>query len=221
MIPERESLTVEFKSDRGPLSDRDLVETVVCLANSDGGVIYLGVEDNGRVSGVHKNHKNYQGLAAMIANRTTPPVQVDVIPVYLSGGRLVLRIEAPQIPQIIATTDGVIKRRRMQSDGKPECAPFLPHEFASRLANFHKMDISALPVPEATLDDLDPVQRARLRQFIERNSGDEVLLELEDSRFDSALGLTAREGDAWHPTLSILKRMGEKRGAYYIPGENF
>jgi len=210
MIPERESLTVEFKSDRGPLSDRDLVETVVCLANSDGGVIYLGVEDNGRVSGVHKNHENYQGLAAMIANRTTPPVQVDVTPVNLENGKLVLRIETPKIPQIIATNDGVIKRRRMQSDGKPECVPFLPHEFASRLASFRKMDLSALPVPEATPDDLDPVQRARLRQFIERNSGDDVLLELEDSRFDSALGLTAREGDAWHPTLTGLLLIGRE-----------
>lgn len=152
----------------------------------------------------------------------TPKIQERVhIPLIQDDQKLVLCIKVRKFPQIIATSDGVIKRRRMQSDGAPECVPFLSHEFASRLANFHKMDISALPVPEATPDDLDPVQRARLRQFIERNSGDEVLLELEDSRFDSALGLTAREGDAWHPTLSILKKMGEKRGAYYIPGENF
>jgi hypothetical protein len=36
-IPARESLTVEFKSDRARLSDRDLVEAIVCLANGDGG----------------------------------------------------------------------------------------------------------------------------------------------------------------------------------------
>jgi ATP-dependent DNA helicase RecG len=43
MIPQTESLTVEFKSDRKRLPDRDLVEAVVCLANTDGGDIYLGV----------------------------------------------------------------------------------------------------------------------------------------------------------------------------------
>ncbi|MFH1739537.1 MAG: ATP-binding protein [bacterium] len=44
LIPEKESLTVEFKSDRKRLADRDLVEAAVCLANTDGGDIYLGVE---------------------------------------------------------------------------------------------------------------------------------------------------------------------------------
>ncbi len=208
MIPKKESLTVEFKSDRGPLSDRELIETVVCMANSEGGVIYLGVEDDGRVTGVHKNHESYQGLAAMIANRTVPPVHVVVMPLIQDDGKLVLRIEAPKLSQIIATSDGVIKRRRLQSDGDPECVPFLPHEFNSRLANFRKTDISALGVPEATLDDLDPVQRARLRQFIERNSGDEVLLELDDERFDSALGLVVREGDIRRPTLTGLLLIG-------------
>jgi hypothetical protein len=33
LIAQGESLTVEFKSDQGPLPDADLIETVVCLAN--------------------------------------------------------------------------------------------------------------------------------------------------------------------------------------------
>ena len=33
LVAQGESLTVEFKSDRGPLSDTDLLETIVCLAN--------------------------------------------------------------------------------------------------------------------------------------------------------------------------------------------
>ncbi len=210
MIPQKESLTVEFKSDRGPLSDRELIETVVCMANSKGGVIYLGVEDNGVVTGVHKNHQDYQGLAALISNRTTPSVHVRVKSLFPDGKTRVLRIEVPKMTQIIATTDGVIKRRRIQANGTPSCVPFPPHEFNSRLASFRKMDISALPVPEATLDDLDPIQRARLRQFIERNSGDEVLLELEDIRFDSALGLIIREDDVWRPTLTGLLLIGRE-----------
>jgi len=209
MIPKKESMTVEFKSDRKSLPDRELIETVVCLANSEGGRIYLGVENDGGVTGVHKNHENYHGLAAMIGNRTTPSVPVRVEPL-LQDDQTVLRIEVPKSSQLIATTDGVIKRRRMQSDGTPECVPFLPHEFASRLANFRKMDVSTLAVPEATPDDLDPVQRARLRQFIARNRGDDVLLELDDARFDSALGLTIREGERWRPTLTGLLLIGRE-----------
>lgn len=40
-----ETLTVEFKSDRKGLPDRDLVEAVVALANTEGGVLLLGAED--------------------------------------------------------------------------------------------------------------------------------------------------------------------------------
>ena len=46
-ILEKESLTVECKSDKRRLSDRELVASVVCLANTEGGVIYLGVEKDG------------------------------------------------------------------------------------------------------------------------------------------------------------------------------
>lgn len=45
-IPNCESLTVEFKSDRKRLPDIELVEAVVCLANADGGDLWLGVEDD-------------------------------------------------------------------------------------------------------------------------------------------------------------------------------
>jgi ATP-dependent DNA helicase RecG len=39
-IPAAESLTIEFKSDRKRLPDTDLLLAAVCLANTDGGVIY-------------------------------------------------------------------------------------------------------------------------------------------------------------------------------------
>ena len=50
----QESLTCEFKSDRKCLLDRELIEAVVCMANGDGGEIYLGVEDDDRVSGLQQ-----------------------------------------------------------------------------------------------------------------------------------------------------------------------
>lgn len=50
-IPAAESLTIEFKSDQKRLPDKDLVLAAVCLANTDGGLIYLGVEDDGQPTG--------------------------------------------------------------------------------------------------------------------------------------------------------------------------
>ena len=56
VIPGNETLTVEFKSDRKRLPDTELVEAVVCLANAEGGELWLGVEDDGTPTGLHPDH---------------------------------------------------------------------------------------------------------------------------------------------------------------------
>ena len=71
-----ETLTVEFKSDVKGLSDRDLVAAVVAMVNTEGGLILLGVEDDGTVTGVQSIHQDITGLVALIANRTRPSVAV-------------------------------------------------------------------------------------------------------------------------------------------------
>ncbi|NOY25731.1 MAG: ATPase, partial [Oligoflexia bacterium] len=207
MIPSTESLTVEFKSDRRALPDRDLVEAVVCLANTEGGTLYLGIEDDGTPTGLHRRHLDVTGLGALVANRTVPPVAVQVERIEIDGVP-VARIEIPKARQIVATTDGVTRRRRLRLDNTPECVPFLPHEFAGRLADLGVADPSAQPVPGATLDDFDAAERARLRQFVERFHGDRALLELSDQELDGALGLTLRQGDVRIPTLAGMLLIG-------------
>ena len=66
IIPQAESLTVEFKSDRKKLSDDILIDAVVAFANTEGGDLYLGVEDNGEITGRHESHKDFSRLAASI-----------------------------------------------------------------------------------------------------------------------------------------------------------
>lgn len=73
LVKDGESLTLEFKSDRGPLSDDELLETIVCLANHSGGYLLIGVEDNGEITGLHKKHQTSAGsLTGFIASRTVP-----------------------------------------------------------------------------------------------------------------------------------------------------
>jgi predicted HTH transcriptional regulator len=54
-----ERFEVEFKSEaRGALSDRELIEAAVCLANGSGGVLLIGVEDDGSVTGARPRHES-------------------------------------------------------------------------------------------------------------------------------------------------------------------
>ena len=99
-IPERETLTVEFKSDRDRLSDRDLIAAVTCLANTEGGDIYLGVEDDGTVTGLHPAHRNLMGLTALIANLTSPPLTARVEAIDVERRRIA-KISLPKRRKVL------------------------------------------------------------------------------------------------------------------------
>ena len=43
MIPKKETLTIEFKSDTDCLDEKELVSEIVGMTNTEGGVLYLGV----------------------------------------------------------------------------------------------------------------------------------------------------------------------------------
>lgn len=217
-IPRTESMTVELKSDRSRLSDRDLAAAVICLANAEGGEIYLGVEKDGSLTGLHPEHRSLTGLAALIANRTSPPLSVRVT-AFEEEGVLVARIEVPRSPRLVATSDGLIQRRRLQADGMPQCAPFLPHEFVTRQSDLGIVDYSALPVASCTADDLDPLERERLRQMVERYGGDRSLLALDDEQLDGALGLVRSFDGDRTPTVAGLLLLGRESALrVHLPG---
>ncbi|MGK2285093.1 ATP-binding protein [Pedomonas sp. V897] len=209
-LPPAESLTVEFKSDRKRLSDNELVEAIVCLANAEGGELWLGVEDDGTPTGLHAEHRVLDGLPGLVAARTSPSINVTVQALEVDGVS-VARIAVPKARSVVATSGGVYLRRRIRHDGQPECVPMLPHERESRASTLGLVDVSALPVAGATLADLDPLERERLRQAVQQYGGDRVLLELDDEALDGALGLTVREPDGSRvPTLTGLLLVGRE-----------
>ncbi len=209
-LPARESLTVEFKSDRKRLPDDELVQALACLANSEGGELWLGVEDDGTPSGLHADHCALEGLPALVAARTSPSLAVSVQPLTLEG-KPVARIVVSKAASEVATTAGVYVRRRLRHDGTPECVPLLPHERQSRAGLFGLHDASAQPVAGASLKDFDPLERERLRQAVRKYGGDQVLLALDDEALDGALRLTTRnEAGERVPTLTGLLVIGRE-----------
>ena len=190
VIAKGETLGIEFKSDRNMLSDRALVEAVVALSNSDGGLLLLGVEDaTGEVTGLHPRHRGTGTPAALIANRTIPSLHVDVTEVSVRGVPVFV-IEVPRAPGLVGTSDGYYARRRIKPDGAPESVPMNPFEIQQRMAYLRLVDFSAQPMPEIALSERDPLQRERMRATIRQNRfSDKALLELDDEDFDLALGL--------------------------------
>ncbi|MFW2177917.1 MULTISPECIES: RNA-binding domain-containing protein [unclassified Moraxella] len=202
-----ESMTTEFKSDRSKLSDNDLISAIVCLANSDGGYLLVGVEDNGDITGLHKSHQNTQALASFVASRTTPSLSVQVDKVTIDSIDIAV-ISVPKFQGIVATTDGLIQRRRLKADGSPECVPFQPHEFIQRQSSLKLIDPSALPMMDVAVSQLDPIQRLRLRRAINTYGGDRALASLDDEQLDLALSLVIEQDGKLYPTLAGLLILG-------------
>ena len=205
----KETLSLEFKSDLKRLRDDDLLDAVVALANSDGGTVYLGVEDDGTPTGIDKVHQDAVGLSAMIANRTVPPVSARA-QIVGTEKTPVMQIDVPKSRSVVSTKSGKVLRRRMKVDGTPEGVPMYPYEIATRLSDLGRLDFSAQPVPDATRDDFDPLERDRLRRIIGTyQSSDRNLLELTDEELEKSLQLTVTVDGKTMPTLTGLLLLGK------------
>ena len=219
LIAGGETLTVEFKSDREKLPDRALVEALAAMANTDGGVLILGVEDDtGEVTGLHSQHRGRGTPTAMIANRTVPPLHVSVAEVVLEGHPLFVMM-VPSVPGVTATSDGLYLRRRLKPDGTPEAVPMNPFEIQSRMSKFRLVDPSAQPMDEVPLSAIDPLQRLRIRESIRRNrNADKALLELDDKAFDRALELVRDfDGREYLTMAGVLFLTSEEVIRHHVP----
>ena len=217
MIPKKETLTIEFKSDIDCLDEKELVSEIVGMTNTEGGVLYLGVEDNGDITGVHKKHRDPNGAMALIANKTVPSLSVRA-EIIEEEGIEVLQIQIPMSRTIVATSDGKIQRRRLKPDGSPENVPMYPYEIPGRLSSLSQLDYSAQILLGATIDDLDGNERDRLRNIIKYRKGDKTLLELTDEELDKALQLVKEEAGVLYPTVTGMLLLGkEDRIAELLP----
>ncbi len=211
LIRQGETLNVEFKGERSrPLNDTDLVETVVCLANRQGhdwGYLFVGVEDDGSITGARPRHEhsttNISQVAAMIGSRTHPAIACRVEEVMIVG-KPVLVFHIPRARSPVGTSDGKYLRRRLDGKGNPECVPFHYHEMQSRLSEHGGSEYLALPVHGATWEDLDILEFERFRRTIRESHGmgDQTLIPLSDWDLAKALGCV--DGPKDHPEIRLL-----------------
>lgn len=207
IIAEGETPDVEFKGESArPLSDADLVEAAVCLANRSGtdpGWLLIGVEDDGRVTGSRTRHETGTDpvrLQALVANRTRPSLTPRIEIIDLSGHAIIV-VEVPSVRSPVGTADGKYVRRAIGGDGRPACVPFMFHEMQAHQADRGALDYSALSLSGVRWEDLDPLELERFRRLIResRGRGDESLLALSDVELAKALGAV----DANHDVRAV------------------
>ena len=199
------------------LENSEIFDAVVAFANTEGGDLSLGGEENGEITGVHPAHENPITLNAYIANNTVPPVSIraeiveDILPV--------LKISVPKNSHsVVATSSGKMSRRRIKADGTPENVPMFPTEIATRMSDLRLLDYSVLTLREATIDDFDLLEVERLKRNILSYNGDKSLLELENIDLYKALGFIKEEGSTIYPTVCGILTIGKVESIKrYVP----
>ncbi|PAP76780.1 AlbA family DNA-binding domain-containing protein [Rubrivirga marina] len=84
---------IEFKN-RVPRPER-IAREVIALANTDGGKVLVGVDDDGTVLGVKDAQEEFYALRTALDDRILPPVDLRFEPVRVSRTREVLVVHVP------------------------------------------------------------------------------------------------------------------------------
>ena len=226
IVPERETLTVAFQQDfEDKASDGALIETVVGMANAEGGTLYIGVGEEGRIFGVRTEAgNNPEKAVAFIASHTVPPLIVSAESEEVEGKKIWV-VRVPKAEGIVAAQDGKVLKRRLGVGKKPGTFPLYPPEFVSRLSDIGRLDFSAMILSGTSTDDLDDLEREGLRAFMWKNRAEKGLADLEDSEFDKALGVragnterySADRGGPSHDRKGDRDPTATVRGRHYVP----
>ena len=158
MIAAGESTRQEFKSwvkCKDYRQRKDLaVKSAVALANTKGGVLLFGVEDDGTITGCPKSDP--QALMEAIYDMTRPSLFTEIEPVETSDG-VVLVVSVEKSNSHVATTGGIYYRR-LGNVTKPD---YPANDVYSPADN---PDFSAKIVEGATESDIDLLEVYRLKE---------------------------------------------------------
>lgn len=219
-IAQGETFEVEFKSDTpdkaNGLSDDDLQEAVVCLANAEGGKLLLGVEDDGTITGLHAKHRGRPatGLSGYLKNvlqgNAKPDIQAEVVDT--SQGQVAV-IHVRKAVSLVSTSQGRILQRQHDAWGAPQCRTVYPQEIPSLLSVRGQYDHTEQLVTELRFRHLSRAELDRIRTFVERQlQADKALLALNDEELAKALTLVKSSEDGeLIPTVAGVLLAGTKQ----------
>ena len=182
-----ESDQLDFKRWQDPrASMSEAIAAAICFANADGGVLVFGVKD--RVAGRGRAITGCAGYdldtwqrAIYDGTRPNLTVEVEELPVP-EGNLLLVRVPRGPAPPY-GTAAGLYQIRVGKS-----CLPYSPEAFGRRQVALGAVDWSADPVAGLSLEAVDEVEVARLRNVLESLRPQSPLLTLDNAELLQAVG---------------------------------
>lgn len=201
-----ENLTVEFKTWIHAKDMRErislAVDELVAFANAKGGTVFMGVEDDGTVTGC--NRYDTQKIMESIYDRTRPALFTE-IEVIRYEGKDVLAITAERDGTTYATSDG----RCLKRLGK-NSKPYYPDEMSNKYASIQSPDFSGQILTDSTVEDINVLEIYNLKEKLKMRDPKSSLPELEDTSFLRDLGLIKEDEGTDRLTVAGLLFVGKE-----------
>ena len=206
IIAQGETSTVEFKSWVKAPSVKEIinftVDELIAFANCKGGTVYLGIEDNGEVTGCPDKY-NLQNLCETIYDKTCPPMFTEVKQ-FPYKGKSIIAISVEQDGKIYATTDG----RCLKRLGK-NSKPFYPDEMSHIYSSNQTPDFSNQIIAESSVEDINLMVVYSLKEKLKIRDASSTLPQMDDMAFLKDLGLTAEDKGQVKLTIAGLLFVGK------------
>ena len=206
IIEQGETATVEFKSWAKAASMRERINLVVpeliAFANYKGGTVYLGIEDDGTVTGCSGKY-DIQNICESIYDKTRPPMFTDIEEIEYAGKKIIA-VSVASDGKTYATTDG----RCLKRLGK-NSKPYYPDEMSHIYSTSQTPDFSSQIVAESSVDDINLMVVYSLKEKLKLRDASSTLPELDDMAFLRDLGLTAEDNGQTKLTIAGLLFVGK------------
>ncbi len=138
-----------FDRKSARLAEKELARHISAMANASGGVIALGIEDDGKITGVDVAKENRFRKVPFDYLQSCPHHNVEVLE-YSQGVNVLLFHIAPSTNEIIKRTDGTAFLRVGDSSKQLRAEEVLELEYSKGIRSFESRIVS-----EATMNDLD------------------------------------------------------------------
>lgn len=187
LIKKGEGLKLEFKEAKGSVP-ASFYETVVAFANTDGGTVLFGIDDDGEVTGVQPDLslKIQKDIVTALNSRDCidPPMHIQPYSVNHPLGEIIV-IQIP-VSSLVHDHAGRIYIRRYESDIDITGNQQLVGDLYLRKRNFFT---EAEIIPHLTMNDLDLALFDKARQLIRNFRGDHPWLLVDNGQMlkDSVL----------------------------------
>lgn len=155
LIKDGENQHVEFKSN----FNVDVLESLVAFANTEGGTVYIGISDKGKITGVNLNDESIQHWVNEIKSKTEPALLADANLIEIEGKKIVM-FSVKEYPIKPISLQGRYYKRIRNSNHLLSTV-----EIANMSLSSLQLSWDSYPAYGKTLDDLDI---ETIHKFIEK-----------------------------------------------------